>query len=106
MTQTPNLQEVWATLDMGAMETLTHDQHIAKVAKGGYAYIGDLTSFDKALADNCDLDVISDRFFASGYGVGLQNNSQYLGTLNAAWVSTAAFMLVLSLNTSEQIDNK
>lgn len=63
--------------------TLNDTIHLQRVIQGGYAYIGDTTSFEVEMSKTCNIDMIRDQFVPEQYSVALWKNSAYWKVVNA-----------------------
>ena len=57
--------------------------HLDMVKKGGYAVIGDKTTFEMAMSEECGLEMIKETFMPVEYGIGLQLRSSYNALFSA-----------------------
>lgn len=87
MASDSTMKQLKRNLDSMAKEDSTiysknHSTHITRVLKGGYGYIGDMTSFEVEMSNACDIDMIRETIAPYEYSVALWENSAYRPLVN------------------------
>ncbi|ELU06044.1 hypothetical protein CAPTEDRAFT_188571 [Capitella teleta] len=87
MASDSTMKQLKRNLDSMAKEDSTiysknHSTHITRVLKGGYGYIGDMTSFEVEMSNACDIDMIRETISPYEYSVALWENSAYRPLVN------------------------
>ncbi|XP_059160214.1 probable glutamate receptor [Physella acuta] len=92
-------QAIWqhiVDLNQSDPAILSRDEmtHLKAVQRGDYAYIGDRTSIELWMEQDCQLVKVKEKFFPLQYGLGLVNNSPYTRLFSEEVMQMCEFGLV------------
>ena len=71
-------KEIWQKIqEEGTAEDLSYEDHMAKVASGGYAFIASVYYFTQAAAADCSLHVGTEHFYPAPVGFAVRKYFQH-----------------------------